>query len=234
MNRLISGCVAEFLGTFALVFFGAGAIILGVPALGGASSLVTVALAHGMILFVFVAACGYISGGQFNPAVSIALVVAGKQPLARAGAFIAVQLLAAACAAGMLQALLGPSIANAPAAKLGATIGKFTVAGFTGQVIGIEAVLTFALMFVFLATAVDERGARSGFGPLAIGMTVAACILAAGPITGASMNPARTFGPAICGNQWAMFHAYLIGPLVGAVAAAIVYRLFWEPRGMDR
>lgn len=234
MNKLVSGCVAEFLGTFALVFFGAGAIILTGPALGGAGSLVTIALAHGLALFVFIAGCGYISGGQFNPAVAVGLVVAGKQSPTRAGIFIVSQLLGAACAAGMLQSLLGTHIANAPGVDLGATIGAFTKAGFTGQVIGIEAVLTFALVFVVLTTAVDERGSKHGFGALAIGMTVTMCILAAGPITGASMNPARTFGPAICGNHWNMFVAYVAGPLIGAVLAGVIYRLFWEPRGMER
>lgn len=234
MNRLVSGCVAEFLGTFALVFFGAGAIILTAPALGSSGSLLTIALAHGLALFVFIAGCGYISGGQFNPAVAVGLVVAGKQTPSRAAAFIAAQLIGAACAAGMLQALLGTHIANAPGVDLGATIGRFTRAGYTGQVIGVEAVLTFALVFVVLTTAVDERGSRHGFGPLAIGMTVTMCILAAGPITGASMNPARTFGPAICGNHWDMFTAYVAGPLAGSIAAAVVYRLFWEPRGIER
>ncbi|MGD9690709.1 MAG: aquaporin [Phycisphaerales bacterium] len=228
MNKLSAGCVAEFLGTFALTFFGAGAIILTSANFDKAGSLVSVALAHAFILFVFVAGCAYISGSQFNPAVSIGLVVAGKQRVGRAGAFIAAQLLGAACAAGMLQALLSPDIANAPDVRLGATIGKFTDAGAWSQVIGLEAIATFALMFVVLTSAVDERAHK--LGGLTIGLTLGASILAIGPLTGASLNPARTFGPAICGNHWNLFSAYLIGPIGGACVAAIVYRTFWTER----
>ncbi len=230
MKKLFPGCVAEFLGTFALTFFGAGAIIMTAKEFNGAGSLVTVAMAHALILFVFITGCAYVSGAQFNPAVSIGLIVAGKQSPGRAAAFIVAQLLGASCAAGMLQALLTPEIANGQAA-LGATIGELTKTGLVAPVIGLEAIATFALMFVILTTAVDTRAGP--LGPLAIGMTVGACILAIGPATGASMNPARTFGPAICGNRWVMFHAYLIGPIIGACAAAAVYRAVWTRPSID-
>lgn len=225
MKNLTAGCVAEFLGTFALTFFGCASIMLTTPAAGSAGSLVTVALAHAFILFVFIASCMYISGAQFNPAVSIGAVVAGKQSVGQAAAFIVVQLLAAACAVGMLRLLLPDAIANAPEAMHGATIGSMTKAGLMGKVIGVEAILTFALMFVILASTVDDRGHKLGGLPIAL--TVGACILAAGPLTGASMNPARSFGPVVCGNHWVMFPAYVIGPVAGAVIAALVYRTFW-------
>lgn len=228
MKSLVPGCVAEFLGTFALTFFGCASIMLTAPAAGSAGSLATVALAHALILFVFVAGCMYISGAQFNPAVSIGAVVAGKQGAGQAAAFIVCQLLAAACAVGMLRLLLPGDVANSAEAMHGATIGSMTKAGMMWQVVGVEAILTFALMFVVLTTTVDERGHK--LGGLPIGLTVGACILAAGPLTGASMNPARSFGPAVCGNHWMMFPAYVIGPVAGAVLAALVYRAFWAKK----
>ncbi len=225
--------VAEFLGTFALTFFGAGAIIMTSPeALMGLNikaapgSLVTVALAHGLILTAFIAACGYISGAQFNPAVSLGLVVAGKQKVSTAAIYIVSQLLGAACAAGMLQLFLTSHVADADSVQIGATIGQLTRDNNFTAVVGIETILTATLVFVVLGSAVDKRA--NGFGAIAIGMTVAACILAAGPLTGASMNPARSFGPAVCGNNWHMFHAYIIGPCLGAIVAGLIYRVFWD------
>jgi MIP family channel proteins len=225
MNRLSAGCVAEFLGTFALTFFGAGAIIMTSLEAGAHGSLVTVALAHAFALFVFIAGCGYISGAQFNPAVSIGLIVAGKQSPFQAGAFIAAQLVGAVAAAGLLMAALTPEMANG-AAKLGATLGRFSMDGTVFPLILLEGVATFCLMFVILTTAVDLRAHKLGGLPIAL--TVGACILAIGPITGASMNPARSFGPALVGNHWQVFYAYLIGPIGGACVAAVVYRTFWK------
>jgi aquaporin Z len=228
-----NACVAEFLGTFALTFFGCMSIVLTANSVlvpGGAGSLVTVALAHSFILFVFIASCMYVSGAQFNPAVSIGLVVAGKQSPVQAAVFIVVQLIAAASAAGMLRLLLTDAVANNPDIKtnLGATLGSLSKPEWIGALIAIEAMLTFALMFVILASTVDDRGHKLGGLPIAL--TVGACILAAGPLTGASMNPARSFGPAVCGRHWDVFHAYLIGPIAGACLAALVYRLFWTVR----
>ncbi len=232
MPKLFPPCVAEFLGTFMLVFFGCGSIIISTGVIGGhpvapppISGLVTIALAHGLILSIMVTACMYISGAQFNPAVSIGLVVCGKQPIAKAVLFIAVQLAAAACAAGLLQVLLTPEVANGEGPRLGATIGMLTTEGQEFAVLGIEAVLTFALMWSILAGTVDGRAHK--LGGFTIGLTVAACILAAGPLTGASMNPARTFGPAVCGDHWDMHWVYWAGPVLGAGVAALLYKLFW-------
>lgn len=230
MTKLLPACIAEFIGTFALCFFGIASIVLAAKTgvTNAEGSLVSIALAHGLVLAVCVTGCMYISGAQFNPAVSIGLVVAGKQTPLKALIFCIVQLLAAACAAGMVQLLLTPNVANAPGVDLGATIGSLTKSGMDGAVIGIEAILTFLLMFVVLTTTVDDRGHKLGGFP--IGLTVTACIVAAGPLTGASMNPARSFGPAICGNHWMMFHAYVAGPLLGACLAGLVYRLFWDQK----
>lgn len=226
--RLTPGIAAEFIGTFALVFFGAGSIILASDQFG-MGNLVTIALAHGLVLVVFVTACMYLSGAQFNPAVSIALVVAGKQSPSRAGVFIVAQLLAAACGAGMLVLLLGPEVANNAEAGTyaGATFGSLTTDGNTLAVFGFEFLLTFALMYVILAAVVDERAHK--MDGLCVGGVVAAAIFAAGPLTGASMNPARTFGPALYGH-WDMFPIYVAATILGACAAALVYRFVTGPK----
>lgn len=227
-QRIGPQLVAEFLGTFGLVFFGCASVIVsGADAMGESfgGSLVTIALAHGLILAVGVAGAAYTSGGQFNPAVSVGLVIAGKQTLVKAGAFILTQVFAAAAAAGMLVLLLGREIADNPArgTELGATIGDLTKSGNVLGVFGFEFISTFALMYIILAAAVDRRAFKA-IGPLAIGGTLAAAILAHGPLTGASLNPARSFGPALYGH-WTMHWVYWAAPILGACAAAAVYRL---------
>lgn len=221
--KIVRECVAEFLGTFALVFFGAGSIVLTTQTAGAdaGANLITVALAHGLILAVFVTGAIHITGGQFNPAVSVGLVIAGKQPAQKAIVYIVTQLLAAACAAGMLMALLGPDIANSEAANLGATIGELTKQGNVAAVIGFEAIMTFALMWVVLSCIADERAHKTG--GICIGLVVMACIFLAGPLTGASMNPARSFGPALYGH-WEMHWVYWAAPMAGAIAAAALWR----------
>lgn len=226
MTPLVRGCVAEAIGTFALVFFGAGAILMTSDATGGAGSLVTVALAHGIALSVFITGTMYISGGQLNPAVSIGLFSIGKQSAGQTAAFVASQLFAAACAAGMLVWTIGPDVANNAelGTNVGATIGSMTVAGDVRGVLVLEFLQAFALMTAVLTTAVDPRTHKvGGFG---IGLTVAMCIMAFGPMTGSSMNPARTFGPALYGH-WDMHWAYWLGPVAGAVAASMVYKFVW-------
>lgn len=231
MAPLGKGCIAEFIGTFALVFFGAGSILLTAESLGGAGSLITVALAHGLVLGIFITASMYISGGQLNPAVSIGLMAIGKQSPTQTGAFVLAQLAAGACAAGMLVFVFTPEVANnwddvaKTGTNVGATMGLFTHEGNIAGVLILETLQTFALMLVVLTTAVDARSHK--LGGMCIGLTVAVCILAFGPITGSSMNPARTFGPALYGH-WDMHWAYWVGPVTGAVLAAGVYKYVWE------
>jgi MIP family channel proteins len=231
MTTLARGCVAEFIGVFALVFFGAASIIMTHKLGGSAGGLATVALTHGLVLAIFITGSMYISGGQLNPAVSIGLLAIGKQGPGRTLAFVGAQLLGAACGAGMLVYLLTPEMANSSitgenplGTNVGATIGRFTTAGNVVGVVGLELLQTFALMFAVLTTAVDARSHKlGGFG---IGLTVSACIMAFGPLTGSSMNPARTFGPALYGH-WDMHWAYWVGPVGGAVLAALVYKFVW-------
>jgi len=234
MHALARGCLAEFLGTFALVFFGAGSIILTAspyPGVEPAGSLVTVALAHGLVLTVFVTACLYVSGSQFNPAVSIGLLAIGKQDARTAGAYILSQLLAAASAAGMLVFLLGakePTSTMIEEARLGATLGELSLGEAANPlaVFGLELLMTFALMFMILAAVVDGRAHK--LGGFCVGLTVATCIVGFGPLTGASMNPARSFGPALYGH-WQMHWVYWVAPILGAVFAALVYKFAWPP-----
>ncbi len=228
MNTLTRGMVAEFMGTFLFVFFGCASIIMTQKDLGANGSLVTIALAHGLTLGVMITACMYVSGGQLNPAVSIGLVVAGKQKPVQAVAFIVAQLLAASCAAGMLQLILSPDVANHQSVKLGATIGTLTNHVNTQGVFLVEAIATFALMVSVLMSTVDARAHK--LGGLVIGLTLAAAIMAIGPLTGASLNPARTFGPAICGSHWDMHWVYWAGPVFGASAAAFVYKVVWDSK----
>jgi MIP family channel proteins len=232
MTKSTQACVSEFLGTFALVFFGCASIIVTRGSIGGeriyegGGGLMVVAFAHGLALAVATCAGMYISGGQFNPALSLGLVVAGKQSLGRAIGFIVVQLVGAACAAGLLQVVLSPSVANSADVKLGATIGKLTEMRFFWGVIAFEAVATFALMMAMLASTVDDRAHK--LGGFVIGLTFAAAMLAIGPLTGGSMNPARSLGPALSGSHWDMHWAYWVGPIAGACLAAVVYREVWH------
>jgi len=233
MNKTAQGAVAEFVGTFALVFFGAGAIVLTATHPQSGADLITVALAHGLVLAVFVTGALHISGGQFNPAVSIGLIIAGKQEVSQAGIFIAAQLLGAASAAGMLVAVLSPQVANSAVAagveggtNVGATIGSLTLEGAWGRVFALEVLMTFALMWGILRCLADDRAVR--LGGLTVGITVATCIVAFGPLTGASLNPARTFGPALYGH-WDMHWVYWAAPIVGAALASLVERTVFTP-----
>ncbi len=230
MNTLARGCVAEYLGTFALCFFGIGSIVLTQDAVG-AGSLVTVALAHGVALIIFVTGCMYISGAQFNPAVSLGLFAIGKQGAGQTLAFIVVQLLAAASATGVLVAVLGREMMDP--VSVGATVGSLTQAGDTSGVFVLEALMTFALMFVIMSAVVDERAHK--LGGFMVGLTVIACIVGFGPLTGASMNPARSFGPAL--YAWdahhGLFWVYVLAPISGALVAAWTYKLVWEHGGAE-
>ena len=215
MNLLTRQCVVEFIGTFSLTFIGAGAII----ATGG-DNLVAIAFAHGLALSMAVYASGHISGGHINPAVTIGMLVTGKIKPPAAVAYIVVQLLGATLAAFILSSCLPGKAVDA--VKLGATLAAPENALSPVNTIIIEAILTFLLVTTIFAVAVDKRGPKNIYG-FAIGLTVCFDILCAGAFTGASMNPARSFGPALIGGHWDIHHCYWIGPIVGGVLAALVY-----------
>ena len=219
MNRnIVKQCVAEFIGTFALIFIGVGAIYNNTPTMG--MGLLGVALAHGLTIAVMVSATGGISGGHLNPAVTFGLLVGGKINLADSIASWIAQLAGGAAAGFLLVSLFAP---NGVAIVAGGTpdLGK-DVAQSTGIII--ETVLTFFLVFVVYGSAVDVRAPK--IGGLAIGLTVALDILFGGPLTGAAMNPARTFGPALASGHWNNHIVYWIGPLAGGALAGIIYGQF--------
>jgi MIP family channel proteins len=219
MQDSIRHFVAEFVGTFALVFIGGGAII--VSKLPDSNiGLVEVALAHGIILAVMVSALMRISG-HFNPAVTLGFMITRRIEAMMAGLYIVAQLIGAIGAAFALRFTMPPTAFEA--ARAGGQAVSIDITA--SQAITLEAIATFFLVFVVFGTAVDKKAPR--IGGLAIGLTIAADILAIGPLTGGSMNPARSFGPAFASQVWEGQLIYWIGPLIGGALAALLYdRLF--------
>jgi len=219
-DRTAAALVAEALGTFLFFFVGAGSVVLGdyLAANGGSGpGLLGVALAHGLALAVLVSALGAVSGGHFNPAVTFAIWVMGRITPPRAALYVVAQLVGGLAAGLALKAVFAdswqPSALGTPALGAGIT----PLLG-----IGIEAILTALLVLAVIGTAVDPRAPR--IGGLAIGLAVAADILVGGPLTGAAMNPARWFGPAVAAGAYADWYVWWIGPAVGAGLAALLYR----------
>jgi len=224
MPRLTSVLVAEAIGTFLFVFVGAGAVVLGAHSDAG-GGLVGVALAHGLALAVLVSALGPISGGHLNPAVTLGVWITGRIDAARGGLYVAAQL-AGALAAGLALRLVFPASSWEPVA-LG-TPALDPEIGVVAAIV-IEAILTVVLLLAVFGTAIDRRAPK--IGGLAIGLAVAADILMGGPLTGAAMNPARWFGPAVASGTYADWYVWWIGPLLGAAVAGLVYRYVLEERG---
>jgi len=203
--------VVEFIGTFTLIFIGAGSIV----ATQG-TNLVAIALAHGIAIAVMVSAFGHVSGGLYNPALTVGLWVTRRMNTPDTVAFIVAQLAGATFAALCLLVLFPEQSRDVT------DLGTPILGGVTFvQGVGIELILTFFLMAVVFGTAVDKRGPK--VGGLFIGLVITMDIAAGGPLTGASMNPARTFGPALISGTWDDHLVYWIGPIIGAVLAALVY-----------
>lgn len=223
-DRPTRALVAEAIGTFALCFVGILAINGGaVAGVQSAASLATVALAHGLVIAVMVAALGAVSGGHFNPAVTLGFVVTRRMTPARGLAYWGAQIGGALLASLLVAGLFDGDVTGAGTPNLGPDIS------FAGGIV-VEAVATFFLVLVVFGTAVDGRAPKSLF-PFAIGLTVALDIMAIGPITGAAMNPARVLGPALATqiygslraiDPWANHLVYWIGPLLGAALAALL------------
>lgn len=209
--------LAEFIGTFALVFIGSGAIIRA-QMTGG--SLAEVALAHGLILSVMVTALMRISG-HFNPAVTITFMVLRRIEPIMGVVYMIAQFTAAILAAYALKGLLPASAVEAT--RVGGQMIATSIS--FSQAVALELIATFFLVWVIFGTAVDPDAPR--VGGFAIGLTVAADILFLGPLTGASMNPARSFGPAVASGIFEAQAIFWIGPIVGAIIAGVLYdRLF--------
>ena len=211
---------AELVGAFALVFVGAGSVAVAAQADAG---LVVVALAHGLVIAVMASAVGHISGGHFNPAVTLGFLVTKRMAPALAGIYWAAQFAGAVLGALLLTLLLpddltDPVALGTPALGLGIGAGAAVV---------IEAILTFLLVWVIFATAADPRGSFTSIAGLAIGGTISLDILMGGPLTGAAMNPARAFGPQLFSGEWDDFWVWYLGPLVGGAAAALAYEALY-------
>ncbi len=203
---------AEGLAAFALVFAGCGAIIT--EAETGALGAVGVALVFGLVIMVMVYATGHLSGAHINPAVTIAFTLTRHFSLRDALAYIGAQF-AGATAAALALSVIWP----AEPASLGATVPAIELGG----ALTYEIVMTAILMFVILAVATDVRAVGTG-AAIAIGGTIGLDALFGGPLTGASMNPARSFGPALLSGQWQDFWIYLVGPVAGAALGALAYQ----------
>jgi len=208
--------VAEFIGTFALVFIGGGATILGA---NGQLDPVGVALAQGFVLFLMITVLGPISGGVFNPALAIAMWVTDRLPAARTGVFILTQVVAAVAAASLLKYVIP---AGTYAAGSGGTPLVMPCYAL-GKAIMLEAVATLFLMLAVFGTALDDRGPSSKMAGSAVGLTIAFDVLAFGPFTGAAMNPARWFGPALVAGTFDNWYVWVVGPVAGAIIAAVLY-----------
>ena len=224
--------IAEFIGPFALTFLGAGSILLAVTqGYSNGGTLVMVALAHGLAIGLMVAAAGHISGGHYNPCLTVGLWLGGKIGTMKGVAYIVAQLLGAVVAALILKRLFDNSNATLTQAIPSVNYGNdkdFIIVGRTNALI-IEMILSFFLMYVVYGTAVDKRG-PSAIAGLAIGLTITMDILMGGPLTGAAMNPSRHFGVALVDGTWKDWWIYWVGPIVGASVAAIVQSYIFMPR----
>jgi aquaporin TIP len=216
--------VAEFVGTFALVFVGAGSIM---TAAGPAdqSPLLASALAAGLVIGVMASAVGHISGAHFNPVVTLAFLVTRRMAPLLAVVYWVVQFGGAVAGALLLRWIYPAELRNH--LELGAPFLE-GVDGAQGFVI--EAILTFFLVWVIFACAADPRGTFKAIAGLAIGFTISFAILIGGPLTGAALNPARAFGPELVQNFWDDAWVYYTAPLLGAVGAGLLYEYLYLRR----
>jgi len=210
--------VAEAIGTFFLVFIGPGSAMVNAYS-GGALGQVGVALAFAFVVVAMIYALGHLSGAHINPAVTLAFWSVRRFPAGVVIPYVLAQCTGAVAASFALRTALGP------VGNLGATLPRIPIAA----AFGVEWLLSFALMFVIMAVATDERVA-DGFAALAVGLTVGFCALMGGPLTGASMNPARSFGPALVGGLWRAHWLYWLSPITAMIVAARTYDLLREAK----
>ena len=214
-------CVAEFIGPFGLLFAGAGAVMINEVS-GGAITNVGIGLVFGLTVAAMIFSLGHISGAHINPAVTLGFALARHFPWKMTPLYWGSQLLGATAACLVLRGLFG-NVADIGATLPGAEV--WVVAAF-------EALLTFFLMFVIMAMATDVRAVGTA-AALAIGATVGLEAIFGGPISGASMNPARSFGPALVSGNWTAHWAYWVGPVMGAAVAASTYAWLREQNTMQ-
>jgi MIP family channel proteins len=212
--------IAEFIGTFALIFFGVGSICADQFLHGaGAPGLFGIAIAHGLAIAIMISALGHISGGHFNPAVSIGFWVTRRLNTVDVLLYWAAQLAGAIAAAYLLKAIIPEETWRAVALGTPELARDFP----RWAAMALEGVTTFFLVLTVFATAVDERGTFRAIAGFGIGLSITIGILVAGPFTGAALNPARALGPALAANHWANHGVYWVGPLAGGFLAGLLY-----------
>jgi len=215
VDNVGKAAVAEFIGTFALIFFGAGAIIM-----TGGQDLVAIALAHGLAIAIMVSIMAHISGGVFNPAIQIALWVTGKMPTARSAVYIVAELLGGLAAAFFLKYIEPRPAFDAVTGGIPAVADGFAV----GKAVVLEAMMTFFLVWAVFGTAVDDRsGAFARTAGFTIGLVITIDIFVGGALTGAAMNPARWFGPAVATSDYTNWWVWIVGPIAGGIIAGVAY-----------
>jgi MIP family channel proteins len=207
--------IAEAIGTFALVLAGCGAIVADALPATASVSTTGIALAFGSTIAVMVYALAHVSGAHFNPAITLGFAATTRFPWRRAPTYVLAQLAGATAAAGVIVAVLGTT------ADAGATVPHASVS--ISSAIVVEVLATALLAFVIAACATDER-VPDAAGGLAIGLAVTIGAIFAGPLTGGSMNPARTLGPAIASGTWTQAWIYLVGPAIGSLGAMTAYQ----------
>jgi MIP family channel proteins len=228
-QRGLSAYLAELIGTFLLVFFVVSVVVLFLatgsnPQFG--TDFAVIGLVHAFLLFGLIVMFGVVSGGHFNPAVTLAAAA-----IRRISGIDALIYMLAQLSGGVLGALLAKGLlvdegraSNYAAAEVSGLLGG----NFQGMIV--EGIGTFCLVLVILA-AVYSRKSVKDWAPLAIGTTLGFIVMVGGPLTGGSFNPARWFGPALVGNEWGGVWPYLVGPILGSLLAAVVYRFVLEPGG---
>lgn len=226
MHRFTRRLVAECFGTFMVVFFGAGAVMTtNFPRAD--FGLLGIGFAYGLALAVAVTATMAISGGHLNPAVTTGMLAIRRIDAKSAGMYIACQLLGAVLAVVLLKMILPSGVTKVLSLGTPAIAATMTL----GKAIAIEGVLTFFLMSAFLGTTVSPEGPKiAGFG---VGVTQFLCVLIGGSLSGAALNPARAFGPALISGQWISQGVYWIGPLLGALVAAFLWEKVLLPKATD-
>lgn len=241
----MSKLVAEALGTFTLCFIGAGSICTATMVGAGYAGLLGVAIAHGLALSIAVSATMNVSGGHVNPAVTAAMLITGRIKVSGAAQYVVAQLIGGVIAGLLVLAIFdgmtagGGETAASVVKEAGLGTPFYDAAKLSmGKAILVEGALTFLLVFAVFGTAVDPRAPK--LGGFAIGLTIAMDILLGGPLTGAAMNPARTFGPGIVaaasGNLkvfWSQHVVYWVGPILGGILAGLVYEKLILARQQD-
>jgi MIP family channel proteins len=228
-ERGLAAYLAELIGTFLLVFFIVSVVVLFVATGNQAqfgSDFAVVGLVHGFLLFGLIVMFGVVSGGHFNPAVTLGALAIRRIAVVDAVIYVLAQLSGAVLGALLAKGLLLDEgrATHYAAAEVSSLLGS----NFQGAII--EAIGTFCLVLVILAAVYSKKSVKD-WAPLAIGTTLGFIVMVGGPLTGGSFNPARWFGPALVANQWGSVWPYLLGPIVGSLLAALVFRFVLEPGG---